>query len=38
LLNKKTADFEKMAKVVNTGKNGGWSSGTVVLATKQEKF
>lgn len=38
LLNKKVLYFEKMAKVVHTGKNGGWSSGTVVLGTKQEKF
>jgi len=38
LLNKKALDFEKMAKVVHTGKTGGWSSGTVVLPTKQEKF
>ncbi|PWS30665.1 GLPGLI family protein [Pedobacter paludis] len=38
LLNKKVLAYQKMARVVQTGKEGDYPSPTVVLPSKQEKF
>ncbi|MBC6109593.1 GLPGLI family protein [Pedobacter fastidiosus] len=38
LLNKKILAYQKMARVIQTGKEGTYPSPTVILPTKQEKF